>query len=171
MILDRSSLPNYYHLVLVVGGWLLQKWDNLHLKVRSDCTFNHQPLNIDLGLMNSIISARSLFSSWWNFTNHSSPISLTLSPVNLVPSGFGILGTAAGGHNIILGLHCETAGNRWDGYLSTSATGLPVEDSKLLLESDYYFIVPPPSQGELSWQWQWQRYKYNDSLDTNKSAS
>lgn len=40
------------------------------------------------------------------------------------------------------------AGNRWDGYLSVSATGPPIENTELLLGSDYYFIVPPPSQGE-----------------------
>ena len=28
MILFRSSLPNYYYLVLVVGGWLSRKWKN-----------------------------------------------------------------------------------------------------------------------------------------------
>ncbi len=28
IILYRYSLSNYYHLVLVVGGWLLQKWEN-----------------------------------------------------------------------------------------------------------------------------------------------
>ena len=29
MILYRSSLSNYYHLVLVVGGWSSRKWENL----------------------------------------------------------------------------------------------------------------------------------------------
>lgn len=63
------------------------------------------------------------------------------------------------------GLHRETArlacaivaANRWDGYLSTSANGPRIGDGvELLMEFNYYFIVPPPtpptSQGELSWQ-------------------
>ena len=29
MILYLSSLPNYYYLVVVVDGWLSQKWENL----------------------------------------------------------------------------------------------------------------------------------------------
>lgn len=53
------------------------------------------------------------------------------------------------------GLHHETArlacaivaGNRWDGYLSISPTGPRIAATELLLGSDYYFIVPSPSQG------------------------
>lgn len=73
-------------------------------------------------------------------------------------SNHNILFTLFGHDSPAGGLHRETAflacvivaGNRWDGYLSTSATGLPIEDIELLLESDYYFFVPPPSQDELS---------------------
>lgn len=58
------------------------------------------------------------------------------------------------------GLHHETArlacaivaGNRWDGYLSISPTGPRIAATELLLGSDYYFIVPSPSQGEFSRQ-------------------
>ena len=68
-----------------------------------------------------------------------------------------ILFTLAGYDSPEGGLDPETArlacaivaGNRWDGYLSTSSTGSRIEDRELLLESNYYFIVPP---GELSWQ-------------------
>lgn len=70
---------------------------------------------------------------------------------NIIFSLFGHDSSAGGLHRETAFLACAVvAGNRWDGYLSTSATGLPIEDSELLLESDYYFIVPPPSQGELS---------------------
>lgn len=98
---------------------------------------------------------------------HNPPVS---RPVRFRHPGYSshnIIFTLFGHDSLEGGLYCEfarlacaiVAGNRWDGYFSTSATGLPTEDSELLLGSDYYFIVPPPSQGELLWQWQWQRIR------------
>ena len=88
-------------------------------------------------------------------------------------SSHNIVFTVFGHDSLEGGLYCEfarlacaiVAGNRWDGYFSTSATELPTEDSELLLGSDYYFIVSYSGNGNGS------GYEFNDSLDTTSQQA
>ena len=84
MILSRSSLPNYYHLLLVAGGWLWQKVGK-SLQVLS---FRHHTLIRSLSRNILAVAVAAPLATAVFSQPHTHP--LALSPLLSNPSNFSI---------------------------------------------------------------------------------
>jgi hypothetical protein len=68
MILYRSSLSNYYHLVLVVGGWLLYKSENFQ-----NMGEFYRSATIENNMIRKHVQSRDFFVSKWIYSRRLDP--------------------------------------------------------------------------------------------------